>query len=84
MFNPIANLTNEDVLVCLSFVKDKQDAVHLAWIVQFNSLDRNSKWSFEIDAQNGMLIKKIDYVLHCEFENGANYNTQHANQDILR
>ncbi len=80
VFNPIANLTNEDVLVCLSFVKDKQDAVHLAWIVQFSSIDRNSKWSFEIDVQSGMLIKKIDYVLHCQFENGANYNTKQANK----
>jgi len=80
VFNPIENLTNDEVLVNLSIVKDNQNAVHLTWIVQFNSLTRNSKWSFEIDAQSGILIKKIDYVLHCEFENSENHNLLNTNK----
>ncbi|MCB0508607.1 MAG: M36 family metallopeptidase, partial [Bacteroidetes bacterium] len=74
-FEPIAGITNYDIQAQLFYVLDEKDNVHLAWSVQYHSIDRNHFWDVVVDALSGQLLRKQDLILHCSFGNKSLSNS---------
>jgi hypothetical protein len=76
IFKPVTGLSNIEIHAQLALVMDKYKKVHLAWIVQFHSLDNNHFWCIEVDAASGALISKSDQIIHCSFGTGKYLQAQ--------
>ncbi|MDR9399810.1 MAG: T9SS-dependent M36 family metallopeptidase [Psychroflexus sp.] len=48
---------------------DNRKKIRLAWAISFYPLGGDNWWSVAIDAQNGSLIRKHNWIQECRFEN---------------
>jgi extracellular elastinolytic metalloproteinase len=82
IFEPVSGLTNIEVHAQLALVMDKYKKVHLAWVVQFHSLDNYHFWNIEVDAASGALISKSDQIIHCSFGTGKYLEAQESHGHV--
>ncbi|BDS10483.1 T9SS-dependent M36 family metallopeptidase [Aureispira anguillae] len=61
----------EDIPVQLMYYANSDTEMKLVWELSIYTLDAQHWWSVCIDAQNGDLIHKNDWVVHCNFDHSA-------------
>ncbi|MEZ5054690.1 MAG: M36 family metallopeptidase [Chitinophagales bacterium] len=82
-FEPIAGITEYDINAQLFYVLDNVDNVHLAWSIQYHSIDRKHFWDITVDAISGTVLSKKDFILHCSFDKGY-LASQHTHEHNAR
>jgi hypothetical protein len=77
-----AGISLEDIPVKLVYHVNKNNEVRLAWDISINTIDAKHWWSIKVDAANGNIIYKNDWVTNCSFEScdHSNHNNSIANQ----
>ncbi|MDC0230914.1 T9SS-dependent M36 family metallopeptidase, partial [Aureispira] len=61
-------ISKENIPVKLMYYETSDQKVRLIWDLSIYSLDAQHWWSVKIDAQNGELLDKNDWVIHCNFD----------------
>ncbi|AWM13396.1 T9SS-dependent M36 family metallopeptidase [Flavobacterium sp. NRK F10] len=59
------------------------DYLHLAWDLTYYSQDYKHLWSVRIDAVNGELLEKHDWVISCDFKGCADPEHHHDSQNFF-
>ncbi|MEQ8517975.1 MAG: M36 family metallopeptidase [Cytophagales bacterium] len=71
----------ENIPVELMYLKAEDDKTHLVWNLSIYELSAQNWWSVSIDAHNGALLNKVNWVTHCEFghshENDGSFSEEH-------
>ncbi len=62
------NISLEDIPVKLAYYALENGQIKLVWDLSIYELDAENWWSVSIDAQNGELLNKVNWVNHCEFD----------------
>jgi hypothetical protein len=73
------NISFENIPVKLMF-HHTENAIKLVWDLSIYELSRNHWWSVRIDASNGELVDKVDWVVSCSFENCTHSNMSHSSR----
>jgi len=68
-----ANISVEDIPVALVY-EVKDEALVLAWDLSIHTISGKNWYSVRIDAQNGTLITKDDWIVKCNFEDHYLHN----------
>ncbi len=71
-------VASEDILVDLLWLPTEQGELKLAWKVNIYELNRLNWWDVFVDAQSGEILKTIDNVLHCSFDNHHHADSHYA------
>lgn len=61
------SLSVEPIPVQLSLQADAQGDLHLAWYLRIYEPGRQHWWSYWVDAQNGDILGRHDWVVHCSW-----------------
>jgi hypothetical protein len=61
-------MSQENVPVELMYLKDKDGNLKLVWDLSIYTKDSKHWWSVRIDAINGAVLDKDDWVINCSFE----------------
>jgi extracellular elastinolytic metalloproteinase len=63
-----ANISKENIPIRLMYHAVTASDIRLVWDLSIYTLDANNWWSIRIDAQNGEIVDKNDWVIHCNFD----------------
>jgi extracellular elastinolytic metalloproteinase len=56
-------------LYWLPMLEEKRTTLRLVWNVRIQTRDNQHWWNIRVDAQNGEILAKNDWVVHCSFDN---------------
>ncbi|MCH2023672.1 MAG: T9SS-dependent M36 family metallopeptidase [Saprospiraceae bacterium] len=61
-------ISKENIPVKLMYFSTADEKLRLIWDLSIYTIDAQHWWSVKIDAQNGELLDKNDWVVHCNFD----------------
>ncbi|GAL66059.1 metalloprotease MEP2 [Jejuia pallidilutea] len=70
-------MSQENVPVELMYLKDKDGNLKLVWDLSIYTKDSKHWWSVRIDAINGAVLDKDDWVINCSFEGEHTHQNGH-------
>ncbi len=73
----------EEIPVVLSYQPSDQEEVRLAWDMSIYIPSAKHWWSVRIDAQNGDLLSKNDWVTQCAFGDGPHLDGHHNHDNSM-
>ncbi len=71
------SLSQEDIPVTLMYLPGPEGELILVWDLSIYQLDSEHWWSVRVDATNGKLLDKVDWVSHCSFGEPAEAHNHH-------
>ena len=63
-----ADISLEDIPASLVYYKTENQTLKLAWDISILELDAQNWWSMKVDANNGDILEKINWVVKCNFD----------------
>lgn len=73
-----SGISIDDIPVKLVYYKSKTGSLNLAWDMSINLIDGSHWWSIRVDAQNGRILDKNDWIVNCNF-NHSSLEHRHLN-----
>lgn len=77
-----ADISLEEIPVELMYMKDKEGELQLVWNLSIYETSAENWWSVSIDAHSGKMLRKVNWVQHCEFGEGHKHE-ESADQNII-
>lgn len=66
-----SGISAEDIPVKLVYHKSKDGILNLAWDMSVHLIDGSHWWSLRVDALNGRILEKNDWILNCNFDHST-------------
>ncbi|NEV94537.1 T9SS type A sorting domain-containing protein [Psychroflexus sp. YR1-1] len=66
-----SGISMDPIPMKLVFYKADQESLKLAWDLSIHLPDGSHWWSMRVDAQNGQILEKNDWIVHCEFDHSS-------------
>lgn len=77
------NISQESIPVRLMYSATSKTELKLVWDLSIYTLDSKHWWSVQIDAQNGDLLNKKDWVLSCNFNHKTSSTCSHSKRETF-
>jgi hypothetical protein len=61
----------DEIPVQLVYYKSEGGVLNLAWDLSIHMIDGSHWWSVRVDASNGRILDKIDWIVNCNFDHST-------------
>jgi hypothetical protein len=61
----------DDIPVQLVYYKSESGVLNLAWDLSIHMIDGSHWWSVRVDASNGRILDKMDWIVNCNFDHST-------------
>jgi hypothetical protein len=76
----------DEIPIQLVYFKSESGILNLAWDLSIHMIDGSHWWSVRVDASNGRILDKIDWIVNCNFDHstivGRTFRPPLKNQEI--
>lgn len=66
-----SGISTEDIPVNLVYHKSEAGVLTLAWNMSIYLIDGSHWWSLRVDALNGRILEKNDWIVNCDFDHSS-------------
>jgi len=66
-----SGISIDEIPVRLVYHKSETGALHLAWDLSIHLIDGSHWWSLRVDALNGRILEKHDWIVNCNFDHSS-------------
>ncbi|MDG1781436.1 MAG: T9SS-dependent M36 family metallopeptidase [Flavobacteriales bacterium] len=77
-----SGISSEDIPFNLVYVKVNESEVRLAWELVIRANDNVNWWQIRVDAANGTVLEKDNWISTCEFDNETHDHTTHCVEHV--
>ena len=76
-------VSQHDIPVDLAYYNNSESSINLVWDLSIHTLDGKFWYSVRVDALNGEILNKSDWIINCSFESNQDHkNTQRNSPKI--
>ncbi len=61
----------DEIPVQLVYYKSESGVLNLAWDLSIHMIDASHWWSIRVDASNGRILDKMDWIVNCNFDHST-------------
>ena len=72
-------VSQHDIPVDLAYYNNSESSINLVWDLSIHTLDGKFWYSVRVDALNGEILNKSDWIINCSFESNQDHKNTQSN-----
>ena len=72
-------VSQHDIPVDLAYFNNSDNSINLVWDLSIHTLDGKFWYSVRVDALDGAILNKSDWIINCSFESNQDHKNNHNN-----
>ena len=72
-------VSQHDIPVDLAYFNNSESSINLVWDLSIHTLDGKFWYSVRVDALNGEILNKSDWIINCSFESNQDHKSNQNN-----
>ena len=72
-------VSQHDIPVDLAYFNNSESSINLVWDLSIHTLDGKFWYSVRVDAINGEILNKSDWIINCSFESNQDHKNNQSN-----
>ena len=72
-------VSQHDIPVDLAYYNNSESSINLVWDLSIHTLDGKFWYSIRVDALNGEILNKSDWIINCSFESNQDHKNTQSN-----
>ena len=72
-------VSQHDIPVDLAYFNNSESSINLVWDLSIHTLDGKFWYSVRVDALNGEILNKSDWIINCSFESNQDHKNNQNN-----